>query len=653
MASQNRDEDVDLPMVTDAENLRLPAERNSTRAGKRPLYLNDEEEHDVPEWEKAGSRQEEYRNKEDFDDDRFSEDQDSNQSDEAQQRLTSSIMIKKKARVPQAEPYEIKTDILGNEWFCVAGKEQKTVYHSDIRYDLEHFSEWSIPRDGPRYKSMLGAGTDDKTSYHPLFDFCGKERADRADCLFCFKQPMTRQDKKPTTYLAWNGRMVLDYRGKPIRVLGLPLTISSKIGDEEARLECMLRSDPNIKWDDILARILRRGDTMEKAKKVRNALNMHVVRFRKIARLISFDPKSGSETLETYLLTTTTAEMVLKNSTKGLSDLVNRSGETSYIELLNLGGKSQARKESKKGEELEKKREESRKRLRGKLRRADKWAQARSALDAQNPVPKPSIYGKKRCTAIEAIVAFKLESLNQHRRDGSVAHNGRSAVDHAAPAYPFDNARMGEFFGSQAYYHDRSFLLPDPNDPYGILSSPTVTAAQTCIVDFLLEPARLQYRMSTLVDDGSGNYKPIFMTNPYDSYWQQLQTLQNAFEQHWAEVGRDGPPPVLYGLLKLTYDTMTWNTNDVPILALVRQSIDSTTKTFIHWQRRQAERQRAKLLQHHRDLDDDKTDEGGRNDGEGRDELRTHKEEGSEDGVKMKEGGEAEEEEDEGGEVGL
>ena len=104
--------------------MRLPAERNSTRAGKRPLYLNDEEEHDVPEWEKAGSRQEEYRNKEDFDDDRFSEDQDSNQSDEAQQRLTSSIMIKKKARVPQAEPYEIKTDILGNEWFCVAGKEQ-------------------------------------------------------------------------------------------------------------------------------------------------------------------------------------------------------------------------------------------------------------------------------------------------------------------------------------------------------------------------------------------------------------------------------------------------------------------------------------------------------------------------------------------------
>ena len=542
------------------------------------------------------------------------------------------------------------------------------MYHSDIRYDLEHFSEGSIPRDGPRktpspslitpltladYKSMLGAGTDDKTSYHPLFDFCGKERADRPDCLFYLKKPITRQDKQPTTYLEWKGRIVLDYRGQPVRVLGLPLTISSKIGDEEARLECMLRSDPNVTWDDILARILRRGDTVEKARKVRNALNMHVVRFRKIARLISFDPKFGSETLETYLLTTMTAEMVVKNSTKGLSDLVNRSGETSYIELLNLGGKSQARKESKKVGELEKKREESRKQVRGKLRRADKWAQARSAMDAQNPVPKPSIYGKMRCTAIEAIVAFKLESLNQHRRDGSVAYNGRSAVDHAAPAYPFDNARMGEFFGSQAYYHDKSFLLPDPNDPYGILSSPTVTAAQTCIVDFLLEPARLQYRMSTLVDDGFGNYKPIFMTNPYDSYWQQLQTLQNAFEQHRAEVGRDGPPPVLYGLLKLTYDTMIWNTNDVPVLALVRQSIDSTTKTFINWQRRQVERQRAKLLQHHRDLDDDKTDGAGHNDDEGRDDLRTDKEEGGEDDVEMKEGGEAEEEEDEKGEVGL
>lgn len=79
----------------------------------------------------------------------------------------------KKAKVPQCKPYEIKRDEAGNEWFCAAGKEQskfsktfskntdstlssylsiwiETVYHSDIRYDLEHHSKLSIPRGGPR-----------------------------------------------------------------------------------------------------------------------------------------------------------------------------------------------------------------------------------------------------------------------------------------------------------------------------------------------------------------------------------------------------------------------------------------------------------------------------------------------------------------------
>ena len=69
----------------------------------------------------------------------------------------------------------------------------------------------------------------------------GKERTDRPDSLFCFKKPVTRQDKQPTTYLVWNGKIVLDYRGEPIRILGLSLTISSKIGEEEARLERQMR----------------------------------------------------------------------------------------------------------------------------------------------------------------------------------------------------------------------------------------------------------------------------------------------------------------------------------------------------------------------------------------------------------------------------
>lgn len=113
---------------------------------------------------------------------------------------------------------------------------------------------------------------------------------------------------------------------------------------------------------------------MEKAKKIHNALNMHVIRFRKIAKLISFDPKSDNETLETYLLTTMTTEMIVKNSIKGLSNLINGSGEKSYIALPNLGRKSQVQEESKKDESWRwRGRKVGNKGVRGKLRWVDKW----------------------------------------------------------------------------------------------------------------------------------------------------------------------------------------------------------------------------------------------------------------------------------------
>lgn len=54
-----------------------------------------------------------------------------------------------------------------------------------------------------------------------------------------------RHDKRPTTYLEWNGRVILDYRNELLRLPDFSLTISSKIRTEEARLEAMLRSDSN------------------------------------------------------------------------------------------------------------------------------------------------------------------------------------------------------------------------------------------------------------------------------------------------------------------------------------------------------------------------------------------------------------------------
>ena len=512
------------------------------------------------------------------------------------------------------------------------------------------------------YKSKLGAGTDDITSYHPVFDFCGKERDDRPDCLFYFKKPSTTQEK-PTNYLMWNDRVVLDHRGIPIRDLVLPLTISSKIGEEEARLEAMLRSNTNIRWGDILARIFRRGDTLMKIRIIRNQLNMRLVRFHVTARLISWNPKSSSEALETCLLSIMTAEMIAKNSTKGLPDLVERSDERAFIDLMNYefrkenslaqgnedSKQKKTKQKSKTKEDLEKERVTEEKRIekaKSQLSKAEKWAQALSEWEVQNPIPAPSIYGEMECDAIESIVAFKLASLNQHRRDGSMAFEGSFMIKHAAPAYQFDNPRMEVFFGSQAHCHNESLLSTDPNDPYGILSSPTVTAAQTCVVDVLLEPARLQYRKAIMVVGRFGAWQPIFTTNPNKNYWQQLETLQNAFEQHWTEVGHGGRPPTLYGLLKVDYDSMTWNAMDIPNLAVVWQNIDSANRNFAHWQHRQIALDRAKLVQRQRELDDEEKklrNAWGHKDNEGQDKLRMEKEKDVEEDAVIEEGGPVEE----------
>ena len=492
---------------------------------------------------------------------------------------------------------------------------------------------------------MLGARSDDRTSYHRRYDFQGKIRADRPDCLFYLKEPDFHRHDRPPPKLVWNGKVVLDYRGEPILDYAIPLTISSKIGKEPARLEAMLRSNKKIHWNDILARIIRRGATKKTISQLQNSLNVSVVRFRIEARLISFGPRLGSKALENHLLSSMTAEMVVKNTTRGLADLVHWSGEKSFIETLNLNKKSQAqddqgsRKENiktPKGKLNEKRRRSD---LERKIRQADAWAQAQMGREAQTPIPTRSVFGEMNCTAIESIVAFKLASMDQYQRNGSLVFKGWCTLDHAAPVYPFNHPRMEEFFGSPEYYGDNSFLLQNDKDPYGLLGSQIFNEAHKCLIEFLLEPARLQYRAFTLANNGSQAYKPIFLSNPIHSYWQQLQRLQRAFEQDWAELGHEVPPPVLSGLLKLDYQSMTWNTSEVPVLALVLQTIDSCNRTFAIWQRQQAEGQRAKLCELQHELEETEEEVGGSEDDAGRNNssIEETEEEGGEVDVDMEE----------------
>ena len=56
----------------------------------------------------------------------------------------------------------------------------------------------------------------------------------------------------------WNDNVILGYKCEPHCTFDLPLKVSTKIGDEEERLEAILRSDERIKWDDVLGRVLHR-----------------------------------------------------------------------------------------------------------------------------------------------------------------------------------------------------------------------------------------------------------------------------------------------------------------------------------------------------------------------------------------------------------
>ena len=52
------------------------------------------------------------------------------------------------------------------------------------------------------------------------------------------------------------------------------------------------------------------------------------------------------------------------------------------------------------------------------------------------------------------------------------------------------------------------------------------------------------------------------------------------------------------------FTSMIWNMSEVPVLALVLQTIDSCNRTFAIWQRQQVEEQRAKLFELQCELED-------------------------------------------------
>lgn len=79
-------------------------------------------------------------NEETLEHDTSFESMDSNQRDEAQQQSIPSTTVILKIDVPWDRTYEIKTDDVGDEWFCATGIEQSMsqILSSRLTHQLSH-----------------------------------------------------------------------------------------------------------------------------------------------------------------------------------------------------------------------------------------------------------------------------------------------------------------------------------------------------------------------------------------------------------------------------------------------------------------------------------------------------------------------------------
>ena len=99
-------------------------EGSPTLAGNGPSVSNDPTEYSVQKPESTGSEPEEEEKIETLDDNKLSESGDSNQNEGAQQQSNPLTIVKINVKTHRDRLYEIKTDAVGNEWFCAEGNEQ-------------------------------------------------------------------------------------------------------------------------------------------------------------------------------------------------------------------------------------------------------------------------------------------------------------------------------------------------------------------------------------------------------------------------------------------------------------------------------------------------------------------------------------------------
>lgn len=140
-----------------------------------------------------------------------------------------------------------------------------------------------------------GIDNKDITAFHSAQRNWSSTRAHRAPILTLWSPPLNSAPTYAIGYLLFNGQLILDYTGTPIRAMrNLPLTISSAV--KGFRLETWMRQDiSRLHMDDILARLrTRRTPNGRQPLHKRGDLYDRANAFRLKSGLINFRPRGGA-----------------------------------------------------------------------------------------------------------------------------------------------------------------------------------------------------------------------------------------------------------------------------------------------------------------------------------------------------------------------
>lgn len=201
---------------------------------------------------------------------------------------------------------------------------EPAVYHNDIRPKLLEVASRS-GQDTYDHPRQRGRGMFDETAFHEAHRHWGPNRQDWPKITDDILNRLEREDYPTQNYdvgvMIDEGRIVLDADNHPVKdYRDIPLTLSSEV--EGWLLEAMWRLDSRIERMDWRARMpkqIQKPDGQLHELYGLSAISNRSTRFRKAAGLVSWNERSGSKTINKFIMDRLTEAQQKNENFSGLS----------------------------------------------------------------------------------------------------------------------------------------------------------------------------------------------------------------------------------------------------------------------------------------------------------------------------------------------